>query len=122
VDAPEADSRSTNSAGSGATVFWEGAMMRTAGASDLGKRSEHRYKLALEMKVYGIDLLGKPFIELIRAVNISRKGLHLSGLRAHNRVVEVIGIQNGGVKARSTVVWVGYPGSSLDGHIGVHLL
>jgi hypothetical protein len=86
------------------------------------KRLEQRHKLVVPMKVFGMDAMGKPFIETARAVNISPGGLHLSGLKAINRVGEVIGVQYNETKIRATVVWVGYPDSTLDGHIGLQVV
>jgi hypothetical protein len=86
------------------------------------KRREQRHKLVAQMRVFGMDIMGKPFIETARALNVSPGGIHLAGLQAHNRVGEVIGIQYKGVKVRANVVWVGYPDTTLDGHIGVKVV
>jgi hypothetical protein len=86
------------------------------------KRADQRYTLSCPMKVFGMDSRGKPFIETARALNISPGGIHLAGLKAQNRVGEVIGIQYSGAKVRATVVWVGSPDSSLDGHIRVQVV
>jgi hypothetical protein len=72
------------------------------------------------MKVFGLDENAKPFIETVHALNISPGGIHLAGLKAINRVGEIIGIQYNGVKVRATVVWVGVAHTTLSGHIGLH--
>jgi hypothetical protein len=86
------------------------------------ERVEHNNETVISVKVYGMDVLGKPFIDKARVLSINPGGMHLAGLKAQNRVGEVIGIQYDGTKVRATVVWVGYGGGSMDGHIGVQIL
>jgi len=75
----------------------------------------------LEVKVWGLDRHGKPFMQHARTLDITQLGARLIGVDCV-AVGETIGIQNGDQKARFKVVWMGRENTPKAGQIGVHCL
>jgi hypothetical protein len=67
---------------------------------------EPRVDISLDVKVWGMDLYGKPFVQHARTVNASSVGARLIGIDCV-REGEVISLQHENEKARCKVVWVG---------------
>lgn len=67
---------------------------------------EPRVDISLDVKVWGMDLYGKPFVQHARTVNASSVGARLIGIDCV-REGEVISLQHENQKARCKVVWVG---------------
>src|SRR5215472_1583906 len=67
---------------------------------------EPRIQISLEVKVWGTDLYGKPFVQHARTVNASTRGARLIGIDCV-REGEVISLQHGAQQSRCRVVWVG---------------
>ena len=68
---------------------------------------EPRVDISLDVKVWGMDLHGKPFVQHARTVNTSSVGARLIGIDCV-REGTVISLQHGEQKARCRVVWVGH--------------
>lgn len=79
---------------------------------------ELRVNLQLDVRIWGIDNVGKPFSQNARTIEISALGARLMGVQ---RVQEgdIIGIQYGQAKARFRIVWIGKEGSEQPGSVGV---
>jgi len=67
---------------------------------------EPRVDISLDVKVWGMDLSGKPFVQHARTVNASSVGARLIGIDCV-REGEVISLQHENQKARCKVIWVG---------------
>src|SRR6476660_3409033 len=67
---------------------------------------EPRVAISLDVKVWGLDLYGKPFVQHARTVNATSVGARLIGIDCV-REGEVISLQHGEQKARCKVIWVG---------------
>jgi hypothetical protein len=67
---------------------------------------EPRVDISLDVKVWGMDLYGKPFVQHARTVNASSVGARLIGIDCV-REGEVISLQHENQKARCKVIWVG---------------
>jgi hypothetical protein len=67
---------------------------------------EPRVAISLDVKVWGMDLYGKPFVQHARTVNATSVGARLIGIDCV-REGEVISLQHDNQKARCKVVWVG---------------
>jgi hypothetical protein len=67
---------------------------------------EPRIAISLDVKVWGLDLYGKPFVQHARTVNATSVGARLIGIDCV-REGEVISLQHGEQKSRCKVVWVG---------------
>lgn len=87
----------------------------------MSRRREPRVERNFEVKVWGLDRHGKPFMQHARTLDITRLGARLIGIDCVN-VGETIGIQNGDQKARFKVVWMGRENTPKAGQIGVHCL
>jgi hypothetical protein len=64
-------------------------------------------EISLDVKVWGLDLYGKPFVQHARTVNATSVGARLIGIDCV-REGEVISMQHGEQKSRCKVVWVGH--------------
>src|ERR1051326_2646863 len=67
---------------------------------------EPRIQISLDVKVWGTDLHGKPFVQHARTVNATSVGARLIGIDCV-REGEVISLQHGAQQSRCRVVWVG---------------
>jgi hypothetical protein len=67
---------------------------------------EPRVQISLDVKVWGMDLYGMPFVRHARTVNASSKGARLIGIDCV-REGEIISLQHGAQQSRCRVVWVG---------------
>jgi len=67
---------------------------------------EPRIQISLDVKVWGMDLAGKPFVQHARTVNATSVGARLIGIDCV-REGEVISLQHGAQQSRCRVVWVG---------------
>lgn len=87
----------------------------------MSRRREARVEINYEVKVWGLDRHGKPFMQHAHTLDITRAGARLIGVDCV-KVGETIGIQNSDQKARFKVVWVGRENTPKAGQIGVHCL
>ena len=71
---------------------------------------ELRVHLQLDVRVWGIDALGKPFSQTARTIEISALGARLTGIERVQKG-DIIGLQYADAKARFRVVWSGEPGT-----------
>jgi hypothetical protein len=82
---------------------------------------ELRVSLQLPVRVWGMDVNGKPFAVAAETMEISALGARLRGVAAVKNG-EVIGIQYEDQKARFRVVWLGDTTTKTSGEIGVRSL
>jgi hypothetical protein len=87
----------------------------------MSRRREPRVEVNREVKVWGLDRHGKPFMQHARTLDITNLGARLLGVECVN-IGEIIGIQSGEQKARFKVVWIGRENTPKAGQIGVHCL
>jgi len=69
-------------------------------------RLEKRTQASLTVQVSGRDCNGTPFIQCVRATNVSRSGALLSGLSWGIRAEDLLWVEYEHRKARFRVVWV----------------
>jgi hypothetical protein len=81
---------------------------------------EPRVAISLDVKVWGMDLYGKPFVQHARTVNATSVGARLIGIDCV-REGEVISLQHENQKARCKVVWVGHDAAK-SRQIGVQVV
>ena len=60
----------------------------------------------LSVKVYGMDLEGRPFFETVRILNPTLTTAVLEGTKRKLRTGEVLGVQYENRKARVVVLWI----------------
>lgn len=85
----------------------------------MGHRREERIPLRLPATVWGTDGVGRPFVERAHTVDISSMGARLEGLTRSVSPGMVLGVQHGAAAARFRVLWVGEPGSTRAGQVGI---
>jgi hypothetical protein len=86
----------------------------------MARRREERIIISLPVRLWGMDVNGKPFTQNASSVDITRMGARLQGVTCHVQHGDIIGIQHGNDKARFRVIWVARAGSRNEGQIGVH--
>jgi hypothetical protein len=82
------------------------------------QQPEPRVDISLDVKVWGLDIYGKPFVQHARTVNATSVGARLIGIDCV-REGEVISLQHENQKARCKVIWVGRDAAK-SRQIGVH--
>jgi len=85
----------------------------------MGKRTELRAQRALAVRVLGMDVNGRPILETVQTVNISRHGVVIEGLRSRVNPGEVVSLQYKDRKVRFRVVWEGEAGTERAGQLGL---
>lgn len=83
---------------------------------------ELRVPMQLEVRVWGMDVAGKPFFQSARTIEVSAKGARLAGVTCLKGIGEVIGVQHGSQKGRFRVVWIGEPNTPEYGQVGITCL
>ena len=86
------------------------------------ERPEPRVDTDLPVRVWGMDSNGKPFIQHVRARNISSQGALLSGIEHELKPGDIIGVQLEQKKARCRVVWVVDAGGIQKNQVGLQIL
>ena len=69
-----------------------------------------------------MDSNGKPFIQHVRAKNISNQGALVSGVECELKPGDIIGVQVEQKKARCRIVWVVDAGGIYKNQVGLQLL
>ena len=70
------------------------------------KRPELRISADIPVRVWGMDVDGKPFFQSATADNLSSEGAQLSHINHSLKIGDIIGIQHGDKKARFEVIWL----------------
>src|SRR5262249_22478115 len=79
---------------------------------------EPRVAISLDVKVWGLDLYGKPFVQHARTVNATSVGARLIGIDCV-REDEVISLEHAEEQARCRVMWVGGDAAKAR-HMDIH--
>ena len=72
----------------------------------MGWRREPRADFILQVRILGMSADNRPFNESVQTLNISRRGVVLTGVQCQLKVGEVVGLRSGEKKARYRVAWV----------------
>jgi len=72
----------------------------------MAQQLEPRIQINLEVKVWGLDVYGRPFVQHARTVNATSVGARLIGIDCV-REGEVISLQHQDRQSRCRVIWVG---------------
>jgi len=88
----------------------------------MDRRRNPRVTALLPVRVWGVDAHSLPFMQMVRARNISDGGAVIQGLRRRVRPGEILEVQSDEGKAQFRVVWVGRVGSRCEGEIGIQSL
>lgn len=85
----------------------------------MGKRREPRHPIRIPVRIFGTDAEGQMFSENVLSFDISSSGARLDGVKARLKPGEVVGVSQGSKKSRFCIQWVGQPGTSTDGQVGL---
>jgi len=72
----------------------------------MDRRKERRLNLELQVRIWGVDKMARPFAEIARVRNFSSHGAVLIGFRSKVQTGEVLDIQLGASRAQFRIVWV----------------
>lgn len=72
----------------------------------MDKRPEPRLPVDLPVRIWGMDVDGRPFFQTATANNLSSEGIMISQISHLLKPGDVVGVQYGDKKARFNVVWV----------------
>ncbi len=85
----------------------------------MGKRNEPRKDIQVTVRIFGTDYTGAIFSDKVVTVNISRTGIELAGVQAKLALDEIIGLSCAANRAHFRVKWIGEPGTTKTGHVGL---
>jgi c-di-GMP-binding flagellar brake protein YcgR len=85
----------------------------------MGKRRDPRIEAKLQIRIAGVDVNGRPVLQMVTTRNISRGGALLAGVQGTFKAEETISLTYKNNKGRFRVSWVGEPGTPRAGQIGV---
>jgi hypothetical protein len=85
----------------------------------LGKRFEPRKGVALSVQITAMDAEGLPVAQTVTTRNISQQGALLEGLQIKLEPYSIVSLTYRDKTGRFQVAWVGEPGTSKAGQIGV---
>jgi hypothetical protein len=85
----------------------------------MGNRREPRVKKELPVRIFGTDADGRVFSDKIATVNVSRRGLEVSGVTVKLKLDEIVGVTHGQSKSHFRIKWIGDAGTAQAGHLGL---
>jgi hypothetical protein len=88
----------------------------------MDRRREQRISVELPVKIWGMDANSRPFTQPASLRTISGRGATLQGVNAQLKPGCVLDLQYEGTKAQFRVVWMGKPGTEMQGEVGVENL
>ncbi|MGH9492024.1 MAG: hypothetical protein ACRD2K_00860 [Terriglobales bacterium] len=69
----------------------------------MGRRTKRRIEMALPVRIWGLDAVGKPFAQSAQTLDVNHSGARVAGVRGSIALGDVIGIQYKQQKARCKV-------------------
>jgi hypothetical protein len=86
------------------------------------RRREPRIQANLSVRIWGVDIQGRPFQQEVVATNISSRGALLSNVDQKIKCEDLIGLVYGEKKARFRVVWIRDSGTGQKMQVAVQRL
>ncbi len=83
------------------------------------RRREHRISVDLPVTISGKDANSQPFTHAASLRTVSGRGATLQGVGAKLKPGDVVDLQYKGTRAQFRVVWLGKPGTEMQGEVGV---
>ena len=88
----------------------------------MDRRRQQRVSVELPVTIWGMDAHAQPFTQSASLRTISGRGATLQGVSAQLKPGDVVDLQYQGGKAQFRVVWLGKPGTEMQGEVGVENL
>jgi hypothetical protein len=92
------------------------------GRHAMDRRKQQRVFVELPVQIWGMDAHARPFTQSASLRTISGRGATLQGVDAQLKPGEVVDVQYEGTKAQFRIVWLGKPGTEMQGEVGVENL
>jgi hypothetical protein len=89
---------------------------------EMDRRQQQRIFVDLPVRIWGVDAHSRPFTQPASLRSISGRGATLQGVDAQLKPGEVLDVQYEGTQAQFRVVWLGKPGTEMQGEVGVENL
>jgi hypothetical protein len=88
----------------------------------MDRRRQSRVFVELPVHIWGMDANARPYTQPASLRTISGRGATLQGVSVQLKPGDVVDLQYQGTKAQFRVVWLGQPGSEMQGEVGVENL
>lgn len=88
----------------------------------MDRRKQPRVFVELPVQIWGMDAHSRPFTQPASLRTISGRGATLQGVDAQLKPGDVVDVQYQGNKAQFRIVWLGKPGTEMQGEVGVENL
>jgi hypothetical protein len=88
----------------------------------MDRRRQQRVFVELPVQIWGLDAHSRPFTQPASLRTISGGGATLQGVDAQLKPGSVVDVQYEGLRAQFRVVWLGRPGTEMQGEVGVEKL
>jgi hypothetical protein len=88
----------------------------------MDRRRQSRVFVELPVHIWGMDANSRPFTQPASLRTISGRGATLQGVSVQLKPGDVVDLQYQGAKAQFRVVWLGKPGTEMQGEVGVESL
>jgi hypothetical protein len=88
----------------------------------MDRRREPRVFVELPVQIWGMDAKSHPFTQPASLRTISGRGATLQGVTVQLQPGSLLDLQYQGSKAQFRVVWLGKPGTEMQGEVGVENL
>jgi hypothetical protein len=85
----------------------------------MDRRREHRISVDLPVTISGKDANSQPFTQAASLRTVSGRGATLQDVSAQLKPGDVVDLQYQETKAQFRVVWLGMPGTEMQGEVGV---
>ena len=88
----------------------------------MDRRKQPRVFVELPVQIWGMDAHSRPFTQPASLRTISGRGATLQGVDAQLKTGDVVDVQYQGNKGQFRIVWLGKPGTEMQGEVGVENL
>ncbi len=88
----------------------------------MDRRRQQRVFVELPVQIWGMDANSRPYTQSASLRTISGRGATLQGVDASLKPGDVVDLQYEGIKAQFRIVWLGKPGTQMQGEVGVENL
>lgn len=88
----------------------------------MDRRRQSRVFVELPVQIWGMDANDRPFTQPASLRTISGRGATLQGVSVQLKPGGVVDLQYQGSKAQFRIVWLGRPGTEMQGEVGVENL
>jgi hypothetical protein len=88
----------------------------------MDRRRQPRVFVELPVQIWGMDANARPFTEQASLRSISGRGATLQGVTSHLKPGDTLDLQYQRSKAQFRIVWLGKPGTEMQGEVGLENL